>query len=182
MQYYLDQRVLGWAGHVARMDKTRLPRQLLTSYLDTPRKSGGQSLTHGRILRNTLKRKGIEVNTWMAAAQDRGEWRRKCKDVVLDLDRKRTNFVNADSFIGRKIEKVFGGKWFLGNIESHDIDAQTGERIWFVRYDDGDREDLNFGELQRALLQFEILSSKNVATQNADRGKRRARRNGRVLS
>ena len=85
-------------------------------------------------------------------------------------------------FIGRKIEKVFGGKWFLGNIESHDIDAHTGERIWFVRYDDGDSEDLNFGELQRALLQFEILSCKNVATQNADRGKRRARRNGRVLS
>jgi hypothetical protein len=85
MQYYLDQRVLGWAGHVARVDKTRLPRQLLTSYLDTPRKSGGHPLTCGRILRNTLKRKGIEVNTWMTAAQDRGEWRRKCNIIYLYL-------------------------------------------------------------------------------------------------
>jgi hypothetical protein len=112
MQHCIDQRALGWAGHVARMNKTRLPRQLLTACLNNPRKSGGQSLTHGRILRNTLKRKGIDVNTWMVAAQDRGEWRRKCKDVVLDLDRKRINSVNADSLIGQDVEKLFRGKWF----------------------------------------------------------------------
>jgi hypothetical protein len=167
-----NQRVLGWAGHVARMEKTRLPRKLLTSCLDTPRKSGGQSLTHGRTLRNTSKRKGIEVSAWVVAAQDRGEWRRrKCKGVVLDLDRKRTNFVNSGSFIRQKNRK--SARWEmapLGNIESHDIDALTGERIWFFRCDDGDREDLNIGELQRALLKCEVLPSKDVATQNADRG------------
>ena len=75
IQYYLDQRVLGWAGHVARMNPDCLPRKLLTSYLDAPRKAGGQALAHGRTLRKALQRKEISVTGWMKRAQDRSDYR-----------------------------------------------------------------------------------------------------------
>jgi hypothetical protein len=151
IQYYLDQRVLGWAGHVARMNPDRLPRKLLTSYLDAPRKAGGQALTYGRTLRKALQRKEISVNAWMKRAQDRSEWRTTCK-VGKKLDRIRKKALDPSSFIGREIEKLFRGKWFAGKIDSFDIDALTGEVIWHVQYDDGDSEDFNFRELHIKFL------------------------------
>ena len=99
------------------MDTNQLPRQLLASYLRTPRKSGGQSPTYGQTLRNTSK------------TQDRAEWRKKCKDVVLDLD-----LFWIWLFDWPKNRKSVRWGMFLGNIEPHDIGALTGERIWFVRY------------------------------------------------
>ena len=74
MQHYTDQRMLGWAGHVARMDETRMPRKLLTSYADTKRKVGGQALTYGRMLSKAMKRKGIK-NDWITVAKHRSFWR-----------------------------------------------------------------------------------------------------------
>jgi hypothetical protein len=181
IQCYLDQRVLGWAGHVARMSHDRLPRQLLTSCLNTPRKSGGQALAHGRTLRKTLQRKEIPVNGWMETAQDRLAWRRKCK-VVVKLDRIRKKAPDPSSFIGRGIEKLFRKKWFVGTIKSFDVDALTGEQTWHVLYDDGDSEDFAFGELQRVLIERELFGYSNPVAQKTAREERFARRQGQTAA
>ena len=55
MRHYISVRVLRWAGHVVRMDRERLPRKLLFSWVDRPRKSGGQPLTFGRRVERTVK-------------------------------------------------------------------------------------------------------------------------------
>jgi len=37
MEYYLNTRYLRWAGHVARMPSGRLPRRMLTAWVDNTR-------------------------------------------------------------------------------------------------------------------------------------------------
>ena len=37
LDYYVGRRTLQWVGHVVRMDKSRLPRRLLTAWVREPR-------------------------------------------------------------------------------------------------------------------------------------------------
>jgi hypothetical protein len=75
--HYYHTRLLRWAGHVARMDMDRLPRKLLTAFVDNKRPRGGPAMTWGRTLNKALKANGIPTKfaTWSALAQDRELWR-----------------------------------------------------------------------------------------------------------
>jgi hypothetical protein len=46
LDYYLDQRMLGYAGHVERMGNERLPKLLRGSYLVGGMKRGRPQKTH----------------------------------------------------------------------------------------------------------------------------------------
>jgi len=74
---YYHNRILRWAGHVARMPMTRAPRQLLTGWVAHSRPNGCPDLTWGRTFKKALKCKGLPVNfkEWRAIAEDRSEWR-----------------------------------------------------------------------------------------------------------
>jgi len=74
---YYHNRILCWAGHVARMPMTRAPRQLLTGWVAHSRPNGCPEMTWGRTLKKALKCKGLPVNfkEWRAIAEDRSEWR-----------------------------------------------------------------------------------------------------------
>ena len=69
-------RLLRWAGHVARMPMSRAPRQLLKSWVA---KSRCSQLTWGRKLGNALASKGIskEFKQWIAIAKYRPKWRQQ---------------------------------------------------------------------------------------------------------
>jgi len=56
---YYHNRLLRWAGHVARMPMSRAPRQLLTSWVAHSRPAGCPQMTWGRTLENALASKGI---------------------------------------------------------------------------------------------------------------------------
>ena len=56
LQHYLASRTLLWAGHIARMPKSRLPKLFLLSWVRTPRVTGGQEMTYGRSLECHLQR------------------------------------------------------------------------------------------------------------------------------
>ena len=51
LEHYLASRTLLWAGHVARMHKSRLPKRLMLSWIPEPRVAGGQEMAYGRSLR-----------------------------------------------------------------------------------------------------------------------------------
>ena len=72
-------RLLRWAGHVARMPMSRAPRQLLTSWVAHSRLVGCPQMTWGRTLENALASKGIskEFKEWIAIAKDRPKWRQQ---------------------------------------------------------------------------------------------------------
>lgn len=74
---YYNSRVLRWAGHVARMPMTRVPRMLLTGWVPSSRLVGAPQMTIGRTINKALVSKGIskDFNMWRTLAQDRSTWR-----------------------------------------------------------------------------------------------------------
>jgi len=71
---YLTQRRLKWAGHVYRMEFNRLPRKLLTSWVDHPRPRGRPRAHYGHGLARDLKTAGLDVATWHQVAANRPLW------------------------------------------------------------------------------------------------------------
>ena len=56
LEYCLASTTSRWAGHVARMPKSRLPKRLVLSWVRKARGPGGQEMTYGRSLERHLKR------------------------------------------------------------------------------------------------------------------------------
>jgi len=75
IETHIRRRQLQWAGHVARMPLTRLPRMFLTSWCGHPRPQRRPDFTYGESLAAALEYAGIEQDGWMAAAQDRAGWK-----------------------------------------------------------------------------------------------------------
>ena len=76
LPHYLASRTLLWAGHVARMPKSRLPKRLMLSWVREPRLAGGQEMTYGRSLERHLEHFDISTTftEWATLAQDRAAW------------------------------------------------------------------------------------------------------------
>ena len=67
---------LRWAGHVQRMEDSRLPKRLFYGELKEGRRShGGQRKRYKDTLKASLKRCNIPPASWEDAAQDRAAWR-----------------------------------------------------------------------------------------------------------
>ena len=84
---YYYSRLLRWAGHVARMPRSRLPRLLTTSWVDHPRPIGSPQMTWGRNLESVLKKMQLPQHFcfWSGMAQDRSQWHKKtCLKAIAD--------------------------------------------------------------------------------------------------
>ena len=68
---YINRRQLRWAGHVARMPKTRLPRKMLSSWVRAKRPCGAPRLTYGRTLNKALRKANVDKNMWHVQAQNK---------------------------------------------------------------------------------------------------------------
>lgn len=74
MDVYATRRNLRWAGHVARMSFERLPRKMLSSWVNEKRPVGAPEFTYGRGLYKGLKKAQIDKNDWHILALDRDSW------------------------------------------------------------------------------------------------------------
>ena len=72
---YISKRQLRWAGHVARMPNDRLPRKMLSCWVNNKRPRGAPQMTYGRSLKKSLKKAKIPSTNWHELAQDRAKWR-----------------------------------------------------------------------------------------------------------
>ena len=72
---YVVRRQLRWAGHVARMEMDRLPRKMLSSWVNEKRPRGSPEMTYGRSLMKALKRANVDTNDWYEMAKDRNVWK-----------------------------------------------------------------------------------------------------------
>ena len=79
IDFYIHGRQLCWLGHVARMDMTRVPRQMLSSWVGNKRPVGRPRLTYGATVKKALKRFHLTEDKtgfpWHALASDRGLWK-----------------------------------------------------------------------------------------------------------
>ena len=53
--------------------------------------------------------------------------------------------------IGAHVEKKFGCKWYIGRLIGTDIDTETNENLWQVKYDDDEYEDCDEREMNLIL-------------------------------
>jgi len=75
IERYIARRKLRWAGHVIRMDTSRLPRRFFSSWIQKPRKQHGQWLTWGHAIRKEMDRADLDRKQWSIQARDRACWR-----------------------------------------------------------------------------------------------------------
>ena len=80
---YIVKRSLSWAGHVARMDFSRIPRKMLSSWVCSKRNLGCPDFTYGRGLFKMLKLAGLSRNDWFELAQDRLAWSLLIKNLKI---------------------------------------------------------------------------------------------------
>ena len=76
LEHCLASRSLLWAGHVARMHKSRLPKRLMLSWTRGPHVAGGQEMTYGRSLQRHLNNFYLPAvfTEWAHLAQDHAGW------------------------------------------------------------------------------------------------------------
>ena len=83
-------------------------------------------------------------------ATEKNEAHAKCQQRIRDAQK---------ASIGRRIRKKFSNKWYSGIINSWD-----GEnKLYHVKYDDGDSEDLDHDEMHECLLHHEQNEDKKEA-------------------
>jgi hypothetical protein len=73
-KFYLARRRLRWAGHVSRMPMTRLPRMLLSSWVDNKRPQQRPQFNYGHGLGRDLRNAGVNIDNWASLASDRKIW------------------------------------------------------------------------------------------------------------
>ena len=72
---YICHRRLSWLGHVARMPFTRLPRKLLSSWVNIRRPREAPEFTYGRGVFKALKVVNVDKLDWFGLALDRDSWK-----------------------------------------------------------------------------------------------------------
>ena len=77
IDHYIFTRVLRWAGHVSRMDMCRVPRKLITGWVENPRPVGRPQFNFSHTLKKALAHKGLPTGfeEWSKLASDRIGWK-----------------------------------------------------------------------------------------------------------
>ena len=89
METLLGRRQLRWTGHVVRMDRDRLPKQILYGELSSgERSSGGQKKRHKDHIKTILKKFEIPANMLETYSDDRVDWRTRCDEGAAKCEEK----------------------------------------------------------------------------------------------
>ena len=87
---------LRWAGHVVRMDDSRLPKAVMYAELrEGTRTVGGQKLRYKDVLKRNLKVAGGHVHDWEEHARDRSKYREMCRVAISKVEQQRRDNYTA---------------------------------------------------------------------------------------
>ena len=97
IESYLMKSQLRWAGHVDRMDNTRLPKILLYSQLEQPTRPMGRPLLRYKDkLRANISTLKFGERSWEDLASSRSEWRSSCFNKIKTFEKGRTQQMETD--------------------------------------------------------------------------------------
>jgi hypothetical protein len=165
LAFYLDWKLLSYAGHVQRMGDHRLPKIISNSTVAGKCRSGGQHKKQSTQVLTALKRCGMDTKNWKELAQDRAHWNTRIKSASLrklhGAKSKQLRWTEdpvvatPESALGRYVEKQFRNQWHVGVVSDWDEDADNYCTMWRISYEDGDVEDCNWKELKPILCPLE---------------------------
>ena len=90
MESLVIRAQLRWAGHVSRMDNSRIPKTIFYSQLKQgARKLGRPLLRYKDNLKSTMKTCSIDTKFWEKTAADRTLWRRTCHKASIKFEQQR---------------------------------------------------------------------------------------------
>ena len=81
----IDDLCLRWAGHVARMSDSRLPRRFLTSWVPNNRRNGRPYKSTMHQIQDVIRLTGVNLGNWVEYAQDRDAWRGAVAGVAIEI-------------------------------------------------------------------------------------------------
>jgi hypothetical protein len=92
IDWYINTRRLKWIGQVMRMNfSERLPRKMITSWVNHSRPKGRPVLNYGQCLEHTLKETNfnsflstgncIDLESWQTLAKDKCTWKKFLENV-----------------------------------------------------------------------------------------------------
>lgn len=86
----LSERRLRWLGHVRRMDKGRIPKDLLYGQLEQgTRPTGRPQLRYRDVCKRDMQAANISIETWEEVASDRNAWRHAVKSGTEKSEKER---------------------------------------------------------------------------------------------
>jgi len=157
--YYLDWRVLGYMGHIARMGHERLPRKMMGAQLPGSRPLGAPPKNRSRQLNECLRRKENSLDKWEDRAQNRSHWREIIKKITCTprAKKKKPSWIdNPTELLDCAVELKWEEKYYAGRVVDFDTEFETNERLWRVIYDDGDQADYYSWEISQILCLDEM--------------------------
>ena len=83
---YICRQQLRWAGHVIRMNWSRLPRKMFSCWVRSKRPIGAPKYTYGRSLFKALTKAGIDADQWCVLASDRNAWRKTISNLSIPFE------------------------------------------------------------------------------------------------
>ena len=161
LHYYIDLKQLAYAGHVQRMDYSRLPKLMSEASLPGPRKPGRPHKNMKACITEGLTRKGANTTNWKSIASNKTAWAKVIRKKICVKARWQANISpiitendwakTPSSLIGEYVESKFCHKWYTGEITDVDVDVDTNQTLWHVIYDDGDEADYDERQLCKIL-------------------------------
>ena len=86
----MQQHQVRWAGHLVRMDDSRIPKQLFYGKLsEVKRSQGGQKKRYKDSLKASRKQLQIDTSIWENAALDRPKWRSEITMGAMAAEKRR---------------------------------------------------------------------------------------------
>ena len=76
IEQYYNIRVLRWMGNLVRMSDERIPKHMLTAYVQNPRKLGRPQMNLGHVYEKVLRKSNISTSfrIWTEIAKDEKKW------------------------------------------------------------------------------------------------------------